>query len=73
MLILLFLFSIIHVYALDLSDYPDFFIDDDELDVIIVVECKGPGSDALAQTQIAVSLAQFGNAVGISKLTSEID
>lgn len=71
--ILFFLFLITPAYALDLSDYPSFFIKGNELDVIVVVGDKGPGSDALAQTQIALSLAQFGNALGISKLASEIE
>ena len=72
-LILFFLFSITSAYALDLSDYPDFFIKGTDLDVIIIVGDKAPASDVLAQTQIALSLGQFGNALGISKLASEAD
>ena len=71
--ILVFLILIIPTYALDLSDYPSFFVKGDDLDVILVVGDKAPASDVLAQTQIALSLAQFGNALGISKLASEIE
>ena len=71
--ILIFLVLIIPTYALDLSDYPSFFVKDNDLDVILVVGDKAPASDVLAQTQVALSLAQFGNALGISKLASEIE
>ena len=71
--ILIFLVLIISTYALDLSDYPSFFVKGNKLDVILVVGDKAPASDVLAQTQIALSLAQFGNALGISKLASEIE
>ena len=71
--ILIFLFSINIIYALDLSDYPSFYVKGNDLDVILVVGDKAPASDVLAQTQVALSLAQFGNALGISKLASEIE
>ncbi|MBL7054524.1 hypothetical protein ISS05_02090 [Candidatus Woesearchaeota archaeon] len=72
-LIISFLFLTSYVYASDLSDYPSFYVKGNDLDVIIAIADEGPGTDALAQTQIALSLAQFGNALGISKLESEIE
>jgi len=72
-IILSLILSINLTYALDLSDYPSFFVKGNDLDVILVVGDKAPASDVLAQTQIALSLAQFGDALGISKLASEIE
>jgi len=57
----------------DLSEYPDFYIDDGELDVAVVVGAKGSAVDVLVQSQIVLSLGRFGNAMGISKLARETD
>ncbi len=62
------------VNAEDLSDYPDFFIDGDELDVLIVVGDKAPASHVLAQTDILLSLAELvRDARGKTRLASEVD
>jgi len=63
------------VVAQTLAGYPDFYVDDDELDVIIVVGDKASSSHALAQAQIALSLTNFvGKRVfGLAKLASEVD
>ena len=62
------------VNAEDLSDYPDFFINGDELDVLIVVGDKAPASHVLAQTDIMLSLGKLVSDVrGKTKLASEVD
>lgn len=63
------------VLAEDLSDYPDFFVDNGKLDVIIVVGDKASSSHALAQTQIALSLTNLigKRVIGLTKLASEVD
>jgi len=61
--------------AKDLSDYPDIFVDDENLDVIIVVGDKASASHAIAQAQVALSLTNFigKKILGLSKLASEVD
>jgi len=63
------------VAAKDLSDYPDYFVEDDSLNVVIVVGNKAPATHVIAQTQIALSLSQLVSerTVGLSKLASDID
>jgi len=62
-------------YADNLSNYPDFFIKDDKLNVIIVVGDKAPATHVLAQTEIALSLSSLVSErnVGLTKLASEVD
>jgi len=62
-------------YAQDLSEYPDYFIDEDELNVVIVVGDKAPATHVLAQTRIALSLSSLVTirSVNLTKLASEID
>lgn len=59
----------------DLSDFPEPFLEDDEIKTIIVVGDKAPASHVLAQTQLALWLDQNSedSALGISKLASEVD
>jgi len=63
------------VFADDLSNYPDFFVDDDSLDVTVVVGNGAPASHVIAQTQIILSLTNFigKRVLGLSKLSSDID
>ena len=65
----------VFVSAKDLSDYPDFFIDDDNLDVIVVVGDKAHSSHAIAQSKIVLSLTNLVSerVLGIAKLASEVD
>lgn len=63
-----------YAFAHFFSEYPDFFIEDGKLDVVIVVGQKAPSSHVLAQTQLALSLSSKVNEkpVGITKLDNEI-
>lgn len=63
------------VIAKDLSDYPDLFIDGDELNVVVVVGDQAPANHVLAQTEIALSLTGvIGKRVqGLTKLASKVD
>jgi|TARA_Y100000310_G_scaffold316358_1_gene367981 hypothetical protein len=62
------------VNAEDLSDYPDFFIDGDELDVILVVGNQAPAAHVLTQTNILLSLAGLvADAQGKAMLSSEVE
>jgi hypothetical protein len=62
------------VYAGGLSDYPEYFVDDDKLDVIIVVGDRSPAVHVIAQTQLALSLTPIVSKKppGLTKLASEI-
>jgi len=61
--------------AEDLSDFPDIFVDNGNLDVIIVVGDKASASHAIAQAQVALSLTSFidKRVLGLTKLASEVD
>ncbi|MBS3102154.1 hypothetical protein J4458_01760 [Candidatus Woesearchaeota archaeon] len=57
----------------DLSNYPNFLIKNNKLEVTIVVGNKAPSSNVLAQTNIGLSLASLETSVNIkNKLSSEI-
>jgi len=61
--------------ALELDEYPEFLLGDDELNINIVVGDKAPVSHVLAQTKIALSLGSFYNRPlkNSNKLASEIE
>lgn len=63
------------VAAKDLSDYPEVFIEGDNLSVKIVAGDDSSAVHALAQTQIVLSLTQLVNKriFGITKLASEVE
>ena len=63
------------VYAADLSDFPDMFIEDGKLNALIVVGNDAPSSDVIAQTNLALFFTSYlGKPVtGYSKLASEVD
>lgn len=63
------------VVAYELSDYPEFFLDDNSPDVVIVVGNGAPVSHVLAQTRIALSLGtEFDQPLlGSNKLASDIE
>ena len=73
--IFIFLISISIAFAhYDLGGYPEFFLENDAPNVIIVVGDKAPASHVLAQTKIALSLGtEFGQPLSDSnKLASDI-
>lgn len=72
---LLFLSLLSLASAYDLSDFPEPFLNEDEINTIIVVGDKAPSSHVLAQTQLALWMDQHSedSALGISKLASEVD
>lgn len=63
------------VLAYELSEYPDFFLEGDELNVVIVVGDKASSAHVLAQTSIALSLTKLVNkpVPGLTKLASEVN
>jgi len=63
------------VVAYELSEYPEFFLDDNLPDVVIVVDNDAPVSHVLAQTKIALSLGTEFNQplLDSNKLVSDID
>ena len=63
-----------YAFAHFFSEYPDFFIKDGKLDVVIVVGEKAPSSHVLAQTQVALSLSSnvAEKPVGLTKLDNEV-
>ena len=73
--IFIFLISMSFAFAhYDLGGYPEFFLEDDAPNVIIVVGDKAPASHVLAQTKIALSLGtEFGQPLSDSnKLASDV-
>ncbi len=67
------LFSI-PALAYDLSDYPEPFAEEGEVDAVVVVGDDAPASHVIAQTNIALSLNQQAGSqqFGIAKLASEV-
>jgi len=63
----------------ELSYYPQFFVKNNNLDVVIVVGDKAPSSHVIAQTQVALSLSSYSirhtgkAAERLTMLASEID
>jgi len=71
---LFFVFLASYTYALDLSDYPDIFVDGRYLDVVLVVGEAAVAEDVIAVSDIAISLQQnTGIDVGPTKLSSQVD
>jgi len=73
-LFIIFILTLSLTYADGLSNYPDYFVDDNELNVIVVVGDSAPATHVLAQTQIILSLSQLSDKkqLGLAKLASEI-
>ena len=62
------------VYASDLSNFPDMFVDYGTFDAVIVVGNQAPASDAIAQSNIVQFYISFlgKTLVGSTKLSSEV-
>ena len=73
MLALLFLLLNI-VYAADLSDFPDIFIENGNLNAVIVVGNQAPASDAISQSNLVQFFVGYlgKTVIGSTKLSSEI-
>ncbi len=69
-LIALFLITIMTASAVDLSDYPDFFIKNGSFNGIIVIGENAPGEDVVSAIDIATA---FPVPIGASRLDSEIN
>jgi len=73
LLILLLLLPAVH--AIELSDWPDFFVSNNKFSAKYVVGEESPSMDVVSATIISTSLAQFESLtteVGTSKIDSEI-
>ena len=66
----LFLITIMTASAVDLSDYPDFFVKNGSFNGIIVIGENAPGEDVVSAIDIATA---FPVPVGASRLDSEIN
>ena len=66
----LFLITIMTASAVELSDYPDFFIKNGSFNGIIVIGANAPGEDVVSAIDIATA---FPVPVGASRLDSEIN
>tara|TARA_B100000315_G_scaffold96913_1_gene89119 strand:+ start:530 stop:1282 length:753 start_codon:yes stop_codon:yes gene_type:complete len=72
---LLFLIFLVNsVYAIDLSEFPDMFIKNNNLNSLIVVGNEAPAYDVIAQTNLALFFGSYLGkpAIGYTKLASEV-
>jgi hypothetical protein len=73
-MLLLFTLLVSYSYAAGLSDFPKMFVNEGDLNAIIVVGNKAPSTDALAQSRMVV---YFGSILGkplygVAKLSSDV-
>jgi len=71
-LILIFLINAVIVNAATLSDYPDFFYTDNNLNARLVLGEKATAEEVIAATDILFSLGKPRSDIGAAKISSEI-
>ena len=62
------------VSAVEIADYPDFFVDGDKFDAIFVVGEEAPSMDVVSATEISTAVAQYNLTpeIGTARVDSEI-